>query len=154
MLRLFAPVSPLWYDLCIKMHNPPTKLELLTFIRGQEVVWIKTLCAQFGYTYWGAVSRLKRLCKEGLVESLYTRGLNQGRYVLTTRGSERLDYLIEYEKSKQEAEQENQLREAEQENKTRRLSQRVVELERENEVLRKQNQRLIWGALHNGGKQR
>ena len=74
--------------------------------------------------------------------------------MLTTRGFERLDYLIEYEKSKQEAEQENQLREAEQENKTRRLLQRVVELERENEVLRKQNQRLIWGALHNGGKQR
>ena len=74
--------------------------------------------------------------------------------MLTTRGSERLDYLIEYEKSKQEAEQENQLREAEQENKTRRLSQRVGELERENEVLRKQNQQLIVLHRMNGGKQR
>lgn len=129
------------------MHNQPTKLEILTFIRRQEVVWIKTLCAQFGYTYWGAVSRLRRLCKEGLVESLYARGLNQGRYLLTTKGAERLVYLIENEKSEQQAEQINQLREAEQENKTKRLSQRVMELERENEALRKQNQQLIWGAL-------
>jgi len=136
------------------MNNQPTKLEILTFIRRQEVVWIKTLCAQFGYTYWGAVSRLRRLCKEGLVESLYARGLNQGRYLLATKGAERLVYLIENERSKQEAEQENQLREAEQENKTRRLSQRVIELERENEELRKQNQQLIVLHRMNGGKQR
>ena len=56
--------------------------------------------------------------------------------------------MIEYERSKQQAEQENQLRKAEQENKTRRLSQRVVELEIENEALRKQNQQLILNALH------
>lgn len=136
------------------MHNQPTKLEILTFIRDQEVVWIKTLCARFGYTYWGAVSRLKRLCKEGLVESLYAKGLNQGRYLLTTRGSERLDYLIGNEKSKQQAKQVNQLREDEQENKIKRLSQRVKELERENEALRKQNQQLIMLHRMNGGNRR
>ena len=132
------------------MHKTPTKLEILQFIRGQKVVWIETLSAHFGYTYWGAVSRLKRLCKEGLVEALYTRGLNQGRYVLTTRGFERLDYLIKNEKSKQEAKQVNQLREDEQENKVKRLSQRVRELERENEALRKQNQQLIMLHRMNG----
>ena len=86
------------------MDNQPTKLEILTFIRDQEVVWIETLRAKFGYAYWGAVSRLRRLCKEGLVESLYARGLNKGRYLLTTKGAERLVYLIEYERSKQQAE--------------------------------------------------
>ncbi len=136
------------------MDNQPTKLEILTFIRDQEVVWIKTLCAQFGYTYWGAVSRLKRLCKEGLVEPLYVKGLNQGRYLLTTRGSDRLDYLIENEKNKQQAKQVNQLREDEQENKIKRLSQRVKELERENEALRKQNQQLILLHRMNGGNRR
>ena len=131
--------GPLWYYLCDKMHKTPTKLELLQYIRGQEVVWIKTLSAHFGYTYWGAVSRLKRLCKEGLVVALYVRGLNQGRYVLTNRGFERLAYLIENEKSKQA----NQLREDEQETKVKHLSQRVRELERENEVLGKRNQGLL-----------
>jgi len=136
------------------MDKRPTKFEILRFIRDQEVVWIHTLIEYFGYTYWGAVSRLKRLYKEGLVESLYTRGLNQGRYVLTTRGYERLDYLIENEKSKQQAKQVNQLREDEQENKVKRLSERVRELERENEALRKQNQQLIMLHCMNGGKGR
>jgi len=147
-LRGLAVPYPLWYDLCTKMDNQPAKLEILTFIRGQEVVWIETLCAQFGYTYWGAVSRLRRLCKEGLVETLHARGLNKGRYLLTTRGAERIVYLIENEKNKKQAEQINQLRDEEQENKVKRLSQRVMELERENEVLGKQNQQLIWDALH------
>ena len=136
------------------MDKTPTKLEVLTFIRDREVVWIKTLCAQFGYTYWGAVSRLKRLRKEGLVESLYAKGLNQGRYLLTTRGSERLDYFIENEKSKQQAKQVNHLREDEQESRIKRLSQRVKELERENEALREQNQQLIMLHRMNGGKWR
>ena len=129
----------LWYYLCDKMHKTPTKLELLQYVRGQKVVWIKTLSAHFGYTYWGAVSRLKRLCKESLVEPLYVRGLNQGRYILTNRGFERLFYLIENEKSKQV----NQLREDEQETKVKHLSQRVRELEGENEALGEQNQQLL-----------
>ncbi len=131
--------GPICYYLCDKMHKTPTKLELLQYIRGQEVVWIKTLSAHFGYTYWGAVSRLQRLCKERLVETLYVRGLNQGRYVLTNRGLERLAYLIENEKSKQV----NQLREDEQETKVNRLSQKVRELERENEALGKLNTQLL-----------
>jgi len=136
------------------MDNQPTKLEILTFIRDQEVVWIKTLCAQFGYTYWGAVSKLKRLYKEGLVESLYTRGLNQGRYVLSVRGHERLDYLVEAEERKQQAEKLFQLRENELGNETERLAQRVRELEKENETLRKQNQQLIMLHRMNGGNRR
>lgn len=136
------------------MDKTPTKLEILKFIKAQEVVWIETLSAHFGYTYWGAVSRLKRLSKEGLVEALYTRGLNQGRYVLTIKGYERLDYLIKNEKSKQQAKQVNQLREDEQENKVKRLLQRVRELETENETLRKQNQQLIIWHHMNGGKSR
>ena len=129
----------LWYYLCTKMHKTPTKLEVLQYIRRQEVVWIKTLTADFGYTYWGAVSRLKRLCKEGLVSALYVRGLNRGRYILTNRGLERLAYLIENEESKQV----KQLREDEQETKVKRLSQRVRALERENEALGKRNQGLL-----------
>ena len=129
----------LWYYLCDKMHKTPTKLKLLQYFRGQRVVWIETLSVDFGYTYWGAVSRLKRLCKEGLVETLYARGLNQGRYILTNRGLERLSYLIENEKRKQV----NQLREDEQETKVKRLSQRVRELEGENEALEKWNQQLL-----------
>ena len=57
--------------------------------------------------------------------------------------------MTENEKSKQQAKQVNQLREDEQENKIKRLSQRVKELERENEALRKQNQQLIWKPLKN-----
>jgi len=129
----------LWYYLCTKMHKTPTKLEVLQYIRRQEVVWIETLRVDFGYTYWGAVSRLKRLCKEGLVETLYARGLNQGRYILTNRGLERLSYLMENEKGKQV----NQLREDEQETRFNRLSQRIRELERENEALGKRNQGLL-----------
>jgi predicted transcriptional regulator len=119
------------------MDNPPTKLQILTFIRDQEVVWIETLNAQFGYTYWGAVSRLKRLCKQGLIEPLYARGLNQGRYMLTNKGFERIKYLTEMEKSKGLVEQTSQSREDELKNEVSRLSKRVRELETENEHLRK-----------------
>jgi len=119
------------------MDNPPTKLEILTFIRDQEVIWIETLSAYYGYTYWGAVSRLKRLCKQGLIEPLYARGLNQGRYVLTTKGFERIEYLTEMEKSKGLVEQAGQSREDELKNEVNRLSKRVRELETENEHLRK-----------------
>ena len=62
--------------------------------------------------------------------------------------------MIKNEKSKQQAKQVNQLREDEQENKVKRLSQRVRELETENEALRKQNQQLIILHRMNGGKSR
>ncbi len=127
------------------MDKAVTKLEILAFVGKQEVVWIEALCSQFGYTYWGAVSRLKRLCKEGLVEPLYIRGLNQGRYVLTVRGHERLNYLVENKKGKQEDEREDEVN---------RLSQRVRELEIENEALREQNQQLLVLRRMNGGKNR
>lgn len=125
------------------MDKTPTKLEILSFISDQDVVWIETLSAYYGYTYWGAASRLKRLCKAGLVEPLYRRGLNQGRYLLTNKGIERIKYLTENDKSKQQAEQVSQLQENELENQVRCLSQRVRELERDNEILRKQNEQLI-----------
>lgn len=118
------------------MDNLPTKLELLIFIRDREIIWISELISEFGYTYWGAVSRLKRLCKQGLVTGVYSRGLNQGRYVLTTKGFERIEYLTEIEKSKGRVEQASQLREDELKNEVGRLSKRVRELERENEHLR------------------
>jgi len=113
------------------MDYQPTRLEILKLIEDQGVVWIETLRAEVGYTYWGAVSKLKRLYKAGLIEPLYTRGLNQGRYVLSVRGHERLDYLMEAEESKQQAEKLFQLRENELRNKIERLEQRVRELEKE-----------------------
>ena len=134
------------------MDKIVTKQEILSFIREQEVVWIETLSKRFGYTYWGAVSRLKRLCKEGLIEPLYSRGLNQGRYMLTGGGDSRLDYLMKNKKSKKQAEQVNQLQEDEREDTVERLSQRVIELEIENEALRKQNQQLLILHPMNGGK--
>ena len=111
------------------MHNPPTKLEILTFIRDRKIIWIRDLVSEFGYEYWGAVSRLKRLCREGLVTAIYVRGLNQGRYVLTERGYARIDYLTEVKQA-------SQLQEDELKSEIDRLSERVRELEKENEKLR------------------
>jgi len=113
------------------MDNPPTKFEILKFIRDREIIWIRDLVSEFGYRYWGAISRLKRLSKEGLVSAIYERGLNQGRYVLTEKGDERIEYLTKVEQA-------NQLREDELKNEVSRLLKRVKELEKENEQLRKQ----------------
>lgn len=118
------------------MDNIPKKLKILTFIRDQEVIWVSELVSEFGYAYWGAVSRLKRLRKQGLIEPLYTRGLNQGRYVLTNKGLERIKYLTEMGKSKELVEQASQLQEDELKNEVSRLIKRVRELEKENEQLR------------------
>lgn len=111
------------------MDNPPTKLEVLEFIRRREIVWIRDLASEYGYKYWGAVSRLKRLCRDGLVEAIYARGLNQGRYALTEKGLARIDYLTEVEQA-------SRLREDELKNEVSRLSKRVRDLEKENERLR------------------
>lgn len=119
------------------MDNPPTKLEILAFIRDRGVIWIRELISEYGYTYWGAASRLKRLCKQELITGVYKRGLNQGRYTLTNKGYERIEYLAEMEKSKGSIEHASQLRENELKNEVGRLSKRVRELESENEQLRK-----------------
>jgi len=111
------------------MDNLPTKLEILIFIKDREIIWIRDLVSEFGYRYWGAVSRLKRLCKEGLVTAFYMRGLNQGRYVLTEKGYKRIDYLTEVKQG-------SQLREDELKNEVSRFLKRVRELESENEQLR------------------
>jgi hypothetical protein len=111
------------------MDNPPTKLEVLEFIRDREIVWIRDLVAEYGYKYWGAVSRLKRLCRDGLVEAIKVRGLNQGRYALTEKGLARIDYLIGVEQT-------SRLREDELMNEVNRLLNKVRDLEKENEQLK------------------
>lgn len=69
------------------------------------------------------------MCREGLVTAIYVRGLNQGRYVLTERGYARIDYLTEVKQA-------SQLQEDELKSEIDRLSERVRELEKENEKLR------------------
>ncbi len=77
------------------------------------------------------------MCKQGLVTGVYRRGLNQGRYVLTNKGFERIEYLTEMEKSKGRVEQASHLPDDELRNEVSRLSKRVRELEKENEHLKK-----------------
>jgi hypothetical protein len=111
------------------MDNQPTKLEILEFIQRREIVWIHDLVSEYGYKYWGAVSRMKRLCRDGLVSAIYVRGLNQGRYALTEKGAARIDYLTKIGQA-------SRLREDELMNELNRLLNRVIELERENKQLR------------------
>jgi hypothetical protein len=105
------------------MDNQPTKLEILEFIQRREIVWIRDLVSAYGYKYWGAVSRMKRLCRDGLVSAIYVRGLNQGRYALTERGAARIDYLSKIRQA-------SRLREDALMNELNRLLNRVIELER------------------------
>ena len=70
------------------------------------------------------------MCKKGVVKTVYLRGLNQGRYVLTNKGYERIDYLTKVEQA-------SQLREDELKNEVSRLSKRLREHKSENEQLRK-----------------
>jgi hypothetical protein len=111
------------------MDNQPTKLEILKFIQRREIVWIRDFTSEYGYKYWGAVSRLRRLCKEGLVSAIYVRGLNQGRYALTEKGAARIDYLTKVGQA-------SRLRDESIENEVNLLLKRVSELEKENKQLR------------------
>jgi hypothetical protein len=111
------------------MDNQPTKLEILKFIQRREIVWIHDLVSEYGYKYWGAVSRMKRLCRDGLVSAIYVRGLNQGRYALTEKGAARIDYLTKIGQA-------SRLREDELTKELNRLLNRVIELEKENKQLR------------------
>ena len=111
------------------MDNQPTKLEVLEFIRSREIIWIRDLVSAYGYKYWGAVSRIKRLCRDGLVTAIYVRGLNQGRYALTEKGDARIRYLTKVGQA-------SRLRDESIENEVNRLLKRVNELEKENKQLR------------------
>ncbi|MBA7713016.1 hypothetical protein ES703_122013 [subsurface metagenome] len=45
---------------------------------------------EFGYSYWGAFNRLRRMEKQNLVEKMGS--INPGAYCLTNEGIRRLDY--------------------------------------------------------------
>jgi hypothetical protein len=64
-----------------------TKLEVLDFIRNQEVVSIHSLMDWFGYSYSGANRRLWLLKREKLVVNI-----GRGEWVLTDAGARKLDY--------------------------------------------------------------
>jgi len=63
------------------------KIDLLEFIYDREVVTADDLMEQFGYTYSGAHSRLSQLSKQGLIQQL-----TKGRWCLTEKGCNKLDY--------------------------------------------------------------
>jgi len=66
------------------------KLEVLKLFQQEEIVTPMTLVDRFDLTYSGAVSRIHRLRKAGLVEPL---GIERGRWVLTSKGYDHLDFL-------------------------------------------------------------
>jgi len=66
-----------------------TLADVLSFIKIKEVVEPMELLSEFGYTYWGARTRLKRLEKATLVEKL---GIRAGAYYLTNERFRRLEY--------------------------------------------------------------
>lgn len=64
-----------------------TKLEVLSFIREQEVVSIPILMDWFGYSYSGANKRLYFLKREKLVVNI-----DRGEWVLTEAGARKLNH--------------------------------------------------------------
>ena len=63
------------------------KLQVLEFIHDREIVTAFDLMEQFGYTYNSARCRLCQLRKEG-----FTQQVTTGRWCLTDRGYDKLDY--------------------------------------------------------------
>ena len=63
------------------------KIDLLEFIYDKEAVAAGDLMEQFGYTYSGAHSRLSQLKKQGFIQQV-----TKGRYCLTEKGYNKLDY--------------------------------------------------------------
>lgn len=63
------------------------KISVLQFILLREVVTWFDLTEEFGYSYWGAIDRLRTLCKQELIKRI-----GRGEYCLTEDGANRLDY--------------------------------------------------------------
>jgi len=66
-----------------------SKLDVLRFIQGREVIHIGDLVNEYDYSYPVAYKKLYRLEKQKLVEKL---GVQPGMYCLTTEGDRRLEY--------------------------------------------------------------
>ena len=64
-----------------------TKLEVLDFIRNQEVVSIQSLMDWFGYSYKGAAERLRLLKRDKLVVNI-----DRGEWVLSEAGARKLNH--------------------------------------------------------------
>jgi len=75
------------------------KIDVLEFIYDREAVTADDLVEKFGYTYSGAHSRLSQLRKQGLIQQV-----TKGRWCLTNRGYDKLDYhgVIKREEDEQE----------------------------------------------------
>ena len=67
-----------------------TLIEVLIFIKLKEVIHTMNLINEFGYSYWGAMNRIKRFEKQKLVEKLGS--IRTGAYCLTNEGTRRLNY--------------------------------------------------------------
>jgi len=75
------------------------KIDLLEFIYGREAVTADDLMERFGYTYSGAHSRLSQLSKQGFIQQL-----TKGRWCLTEKGCDKLDYRGVLKKKEDERE--------------------------------------------------
>jgi len=64
-----------------------SKLQVLEFMSERRIVWIYEIEQKFGYTYYSAKNRLRRLKKEGLVINM-----TRGSWELTEEGYRRLRY--------------------------------------------------------------
>ena len=62
------------------------KWEVFRFIQPKEVIEVMYLINTFGYSYWGAMNRIKRLEKQKLIEKLSIR---VGAYCLTNEACKR-----------------------------------------------------------------
>jgi len=69
------------------VERKANKISVLAFIHRREVVTWFDLTEEFGYTYWGAIKRLKTLLKQGLIKRI-----GRGEYCLSEDGYDRLDY--------------------------------------------------------------
>jgi len=64
-----------------------TKISVLVFIHHRGVVTWFDLVEEFGYTYWGAIQRLRTLLSRRLIKRI-----GKGEYCLAEDGYDKLDY--------------------------------------------------------------
>jgi len=65
-----------------------SKISVLSFIHHRKAVTWSDLVAEFGYTYWGAIGRLRTLHDQNLIQRL-----GQGEYCLAENGYKKLSYF-------------------------------------------------------------